>query len=965
MINRADISPIKHKRHFRLLFVALIAILGIGVWLPGVKVRAAGAPKAPFNWTDNDHSQVVDANGNVYYPIGYACNASVTTNADATQIDPLSAPNGQTSATKLTETGNTNQQVTVGACANSHPAPYLWTTKTSPHLAFSVANSATSLFDTRFCPVRNNACIAGAFTLNNGISRPAVLDITSVTVDTSKAAIAAADAATAAAAAATAAAATGGGTAPGSDHPTCNTGGFGLNWILCPVFNTVAEFSDFLFSVLFEPLLRTAPISTDPTQPSYKVWSSFRIYGDIFLVIALLVIVFGQAIGGGLIDAYTAKKVLPRLLAAAILINLSIYIVALAVDFTNILGGGLGKLITTPIAGAGAFNISPSGVQGGVIVGLPVAVGIGAALLTLSGTLALGGAALTGAIPLLLLFVILPVVLGLLLSFVTLLLRKAILLALVFVSPIAFALYCLPNTEKYFHKWWSVFTKTLLVYPIVIVIFAVADVLSVTVSSNNNKNNPLASLISFILQFLPLFLIPYAFKLSGGFIGQIVGTLSGFSKRTHEGIKGDIRNPNSMRNRAKRRFGERFTAAEARIDAPGRSSTATRRQQRAMRVLNKIDRGWNARESKYTAEATAREDQISATGRDDQRYAANWFSVAAGEAAPVGVSRKGVDVSGSVDSSSERFFDSKGRAISEGYAKQSEALHATSAYDAGRNLEYPLRKAQTDDDLANYRRAFAATALRQGLNDDEIMGMHARASFEHKDKHATEWYSSPTLVKGEAGSADRIVWSDITDATKAGRRGQANHVKELHKSKASFQLSSVRDKELRSWSDRRNEIQDQLDAEEPLSHEDALFFTQTDELMGSLVQQGVITQMGDAGPQMSAQGVSSASASVLKAMSTNRRYETTAARSGTTANGQPLVSVNDRVIYNKEAVDDVVRQSIPTGGTTPTVFRSDVIDNLAVPIIQPLPRGTAGPVALGKSVAVTGDSQSSDIPRYF
>ncbi len=36
-----------------------------------------------------------------------------------------------------------------------------------------------------------------------------------------------------------------------------------------------------------------------------------------------------------LIDAYTVKKVLPRLLAAAILINLSIYIVALLVDLDS------------------------------------------------------------------------------------------------------------------------------------------------------------------------------------------------------------------------------------------------------------------------------------------------------------------------------------------------------------------------------------------------------------------------------------------------------------------------------------------------------------------------------------------------------------------------------------------------------------------------------------------------------
>jgi len=86
------------------------------------------------------------------------------------------------------------------------------------------------------------------------------------------------------------------------------------------------------------------------------VWSSFRLYGDIVLVIALLVIVFGEAIGGGVIDAYTAKKVLPRILIAAILINLSIYIVAALEDIVNIVGSGLDSLIRLPFQNAAAAN---------------------------------------------------------------------------------------------------------------------------------------------------------------------------------------------------------------------------------------------------------------------------------------------------------------------------------------------------------------------------------------------------------------------------------------------------------------------------------------------------------------------------------------------------------------------------------------------------------------------------------
>ena len=92
-----------------------------------------------------------------------------------------------------------------------------------------------------------------------------------------------------------------------------------------------------------------------------------------------------------------------------------------------------------------------------------------------------------------------PAVLGLLTAFITLILRKAIILALVLVSPVAFALYCLPNTEKYFKKWWDFLVQTLIVYPIVVVIFAVSDILSVTVMNANSKADPLPAIIAFFV----------------------------------------------------------------------------------------------------------------------------------------------------------------------------------------------------------------------------------------------------------------------------------------------------------------------------------------------------------------------------------------------------------------------------------------------------------------------------------
>lgn len=355
---------------------------------------------------------------------------------------------------------------------------------------------------------------------------------------------------------------TGGG---GDQNATCETTFSNpLSWVMCPIFNGVADFCDFMFRNLVEPLLRVQPVETNPDEGIFRVWNSFRLYGNIILVISMLIIVFGQAIGGGLIDAYTAKKIMPRILVAAILVNLSIYIVALMVDFTNILGGGLGRLMIAPFKEASLFQFSLDGGSSAVIAG---ASGVGAIAGFVSLTTFVAGAgsaaaALGTAAPFIALFILIPAVLGLLAAFVTLVVRQGLILLLILVSPVAFALYCLPNTDKYFKKWWELLFTTLMVYPIVIVIFAIADIMTVTLQTANGFNNStpalyqavpsaLAGIIVFVAQFLPLVLIPYAFKLAGGAIGNLHGQLTGFNKRGMEAIKGNPNDPNSRRNRVK------------------------------------------------------------------------------------------------------------------------------------------------------------------------------------------------------------------------------------------------------------------------------------------------------------------------------------------------------------------------------------------------------------------------------
>ena len=75
-----------------------------------------------------------------------------------------------------------------------------------------------------------------------------------------------------------------------------------------------------------------------------------------------------------LFDAYTVRKIAPRLIVAVIGINLSIYLCVIAVDVTNIIGGGLGDLLREPFHRSASFS-NPE------IPGTGLNVAIGSALL--------------------------------------------------------------------------------------------------------------------------------------------------------------------------------------------------------------------------------------------------------------------------------------------------------------------------------------------------------------------------------------------------------------------------------------------------------------------------------------------------------------------------------------------------------------------------------------------------------
>lgn len=400
----------------------------------------------------------------------------------------------------------------------------------------------------------------------------------------------------------------------------CESSGGPLSWMLCKIIDGLASAVDGIYKEIIQPLLATKPIditnsSGDPTN-TFAIWSNFRIYGNIFLVIALLVVVFGESIGGGLIDAYAAKKILPRLVVATILINLSIYIVAFAVDITNILGNGLEALIEEPFKGASAFQLKIGGTLGNIgFTGL-VAGGIWAFSPIV--------------IEFLLVFVLIPTFFIFIAILVTILLRQALIIFLVLSAPIAFALYCLPNTEKYFRKWVELLFQTLLIYPIIAVIFALANITSVTIGkTGTGAIGPIGQLLSVVALVAPLYLIPYSFKLAGGLLGRAHDLTKSAAKRGEEMTKGNGNDPDSWRNRSRLKMGMRNTehgltgkAMSARLQNPTgvftKKGRAIRKgNQEAIREAGRAKFGQKFAESDMVQKANTKNDQYQLALADE------------------------------------------------------------------------------------------------------------------------------------------------------------------------------------------------------------------------------------------------------------------------------------------------------------------------------------------------------------
>ena len=391
----------------------------------------------------------------------------------------------------------------------------------------------------------------------------------------------------------------------------------GIGWFICPVSNWLADGIDYMYSAL-QQFLKTKPLeTTNQNSGIYLAWVIMRNISNVAFIVAFLVIIYSQLTSVG-ISNYGVKKMLPRLVIAAVLVNLSFTFCAVLLDLSNIAGYAfqdafMGIKNTISTVGENTSTWTWSEVISTALSNGALAVGAGYAV-----SLALTTEILPMLVPA-------ATLAGLTLLFILLIMaaRQALIIILIIVSPLAFVCYLLPGTEKWFKKWRDLFLTMLVFFPAFAVVFGGAQLAGIIIIQNaSGSNGAIMHVLGMLVQIIPLAITPLIMKLSGGVLGKFAGFVNdknkglydrskNWSKDRRETIKNKkLANPNMARfnpNRLRRWADHKGRALKKDLETSQKNAENSFRDTARYKKLDLEAR-----------QASRRADLLSA--QDDNRY---------------------------------------------------------------------------------------------------------------------------------------------------------------------------------------------------------------------------------------------------------------------------------------------------------------------------------------------------------
>ena len=297
-------------------------------------------------------------------------------------------------------------------------------------------------------------------------------------------------------------------------------GGGLLGWSICPAINAAIIFADGAWSI-FEFLLINDPLDGSGTY--YDSWTKVRDLANAILVVIFLGIVISQVSNIG-ISNYGIKKMLPRLVIVAVAINISYYLMQVIVDIANITGKSIDSIFSgfESYSGLKAAN-GWSVLFDSILLSATVAGSVGV-------TLAAGAVLGWPAIILFLGAMIIPAIIGIIAGLLALQVRSMLIPILAIFSPVALVAWVLPNTQKLFDKWKSMFTGLVFLYPLASIYYGgLKFAASITLTSGESIS--IQRLMALAALFIGTFMVAVIAIKSNSIMGKIVGGIGGFANK--------------------------------------------------------------------------------------------------------------------------------------------------------------------------------------------------------------------------------------------------------------------------------------------------------------------------------------------------------------------------------------------------------------------------------------------------
>lgn len=573
----------------------------------------------------------------------------------------------------------------------------------------------------------------------------------------------------------------------------CPIQNWALRWLVCPVLDTMDDFIAHFADKFLQNLL-TIPVSTfntsiEPGKAYFIAWSDFRDLAVSLIVIAALIMVIGESAGFDLLDAYSIRKVLPRLLTGAVAMTLSWVICAFIIQLFNNLNNWLPDIILSPFQGLynNGAALNPVGVLGIVSNTAGIALFSGATII--AGYTVLALLTIPGIISL-----ILSLFVAVLVAFVTLTIRTMIIVLWLITSPLGIACYILPTTQKGYHFWRDAGISAFLAGLAIVSFIAAGQVVAI-ISINGKGVVPLMAPVAIIASYMS---VGTAFRAAGGLIGTAAGAvhgahgglrngLKGYRKGKRQGawsdIKGGRRFGNTLVNHPLNAFGKRVGAMQAggglRAFLPGRVGRQARSMyggiaaEEALKNSHILHAGQNDDDANAVLAGTggnrrnlrraaldlwgARDDEGNLTGewagRNDEERAA---TEARARDAMAGARAMGINYGNSLGAFMS-MSDNKARAIG-----------------AGGNQVYATFAERLSDGNASLQRSI----LMEGKAKLRTSGRWDLGGIEDVDRDSAAWRRARAAAPGNVNQQWRIV-SDAVMMDGISRSG-VQHILNAH-----------------------------------------------------------------------------------------------------------------------------------------------------------------------------------------